>query len=277
MTLLDIFGGAYPLYTLACSVIFPIIAAVAVFVCLRRAGAARRILGYFISMPIYVSLCVFLLCDPGTGILSLLEKHSVTVHQPQAIGFLASVALGVLYLGTVSAICGGRTQKKGGRVVSAILTAIFFAAEGYLTVMAHILRPEAVKTLALPNCTELLKHYGISFAIPMGMDILALAAAALYILAYFLCFIGSAPKKEFSARLSERRTDNYDPMIEPCCALCEHAQLLKDDHEHVLCDSCGITPERHSCRGFVYDPLKRRPARLPREPRLDDLTTPDSK
>lgn len=54
MSLESLIGVAYSFYTLACAVIFPVAAAVAVFACLRRAGTVRKILGYFISMPVYV-------------------------------------------------------------------------------------------------------------------------------------------------------------------------------------------------------------------------------
>ena len=86
MSLESLIGVAYSFYTLACAVIFPVAAAVAVFACLRRAGTVRKILGYFISMPVYGALCIFVLCEPQKSVPSYwtasntLMPDSVKVH-----------------------------------------------------------------------------------------------------------------------------------------------------------------------------------------------------
>ncbi|HCG68063.1 MAG TPA: hypothetical protein DEW22_05230 [Clostridiales bacterium] len=51
--------------------------------------------------------------------------------------------------------------------------------------------------------------------------------------------------------------------MDPCCSVCQYARQLKDSAAEVLCDKVGVVAGDHSCRRFVYDPLKRRPARLP--------------
>ena len=62
MSLESLIGVAYSFYTLACAVIFPVAAAVAVFACLRRAGTVRKILGYLFSANRRNPFC---LCFPA--------------------------------------------------------------------------------------------------------------------------------------------------------------------------------------------------------------------
>ena len=48
--------------------------------------------------------------------------------------------------------------------------------------------------------------------------------------------------------------------IEKVCAYCEHAASLKDKN-FMLCKTRGVVASSFSCRKFLYDPLKRIPAR----------------
>lgn len=259
MSLIDLVGGGYSLYTLACAVFFPLIAALAVFLCLRRAGTVRRILGYFLSMPVYVCVCVFLLCEPQNVLCPLLLKLGIEIFQPEAVGFLLAIGFGVLYLGIVAMICGAGVQKKVGYICSLILTLLFTAVCAAAAIMAHLLVTAVVDTLAPPTITGLFEYFGVSLKCDISLDILSAAAAIIYMIGYFLCFIGAAREDEAKAR----RPRLAVPDIEPCCAVCEYATLLKDSPNMVLCAKRGVVAEDHICRRFMYDPLKRRPVRVP--------------
>lgn len=267
MNLIDLVGGGYSLYTLACAVIFPLIDAIAVFLCLRRSGTVKRILGYFLSMPIYVSICVFLLCEPQNMLCPLLERTGIKIYQPEAIGFLLAVGLGVLYLGITAAICGAGIQKKSGYAIGITLTAVFFAICIALAVMSHILVPQAIDSLVPPSVSDLLGYFGLALACNAALDIISVAAAIIYMIGWFLCFIGAGREDDESDARHRRRMSAPD--IEPSCAVCEYAQMLRDSPGQVLCAKRGVVAEDHICRRFMYDPLKRRPMRvqLPTMPR----------
>lgn len=260
----------YSFYILACAVFFPIAAAIAVFICLRRAGTVRKILGYFIPMPLYVALCIF---GEPWAISVLRGRFGIAVQLPDVIGFLATLTVGILYLGIVSLICGKGIKKRGGRITCGIFTVICAALCGYLTVMQNVCFPSDVVTIPeaadrMPVVTlgELFGHFGIIFDCNIGLDLIALAVLAVYLIVYFLTFIGacrSAEEELVSAYVARKKSGGYDPAVEPCCAVCEHARLLRDSPDCVLCDRTGVVSEDHSCRRFVYDPLKRRPARIP--------------
>ena len=51
------------------------------------------------------------------------------------------------------------------------------------------------------------------------------------------------------------------------CAFCENAAPLRDG-ETMLCRRFGVVSGGHSCRKFLYDPLKRKPRMLPALPEL---------
>lgn len=261
MNLIELVGGGYSLYTLVCAVIFPLIDAVAVFLCLRRAGAVRRILGYFLPMPIYVSICVFLLCEPQNLLCPLLESIGIVIYQPETVGFLLAVGLGVLYLGITAAICGAGIQKRAGYAIGITLTAVFFSVCIALAVMSHILVPQAIDTLIPPRVEDLLGYFGLTLACNTAIDIISIAAALIYMISWFLCFIGAGRDDDEKSSLHRRKMSVPD--IEPSCAVCEYATLLRDSPGQVLCAKRGVVAEDHICRRFMYDPLKRRPVRLP--------------
>lgn len=56
--------------------------------------------------------------------------------------------------------------------------------------------------------------------------------------------------------------------IEKVCAYCEHASPLKDK-DYMLCSVRGVVSASFSCRKFLYDPLKRIPART-QAPKLSE-------
>lgn len=57
---------------------------------------------------------------------------------------------------------------------------------------------------------------------------------------------------------------------EKICARCEHASPLAGG-ETVLCERFGVVDCDNRCRKFVYDPLKREPARAPK-PEIPDIS-----
>lgn len=288
MDLNKLIGLDYSFYTLVCAVFFPLAAALAVFLCLRRAGTVRKILGYFIPMPIYVALCIFVLCEPQNSVIPLLTKTGldVTLHLPEVLGAFAAVTLGILYLGIVSLACGGGVKKRAGRITCGIFTAIFTVLGGFLTAMQNVCFPE--DTVTIPEIAdrspvvtlgEVFSHFGIGFDCDIGLDIAILAALLVYLIVYFLTFLGAghtADEEEFSVSARHGR-GNYDPAVEPCCALCEYARILKDAPGNVLCDRSGVVSEDHCCRRFVYDPLKRRPVRIPLPGMTDNNDHEDKK
>ena len=264
MCLESLIGVAYSFYTLACAVIFPVAAAVAVFACLRRAGTVRKILGYFISMPVYVALCIFVLCEPQKSVLPLLSGTGLTVNQPELAGFLAAVTLGIVYLGIVSLICGAGMKKRGLKIMNAALTVVAAALCAFLTVMSHLLIPEAVNTAAPPTVGALFGYFGLEFSCGIGLDIVAAAVLPIYLVTYFVSFIGAGKAAvDDDGSVLHAAGGRFDPAIEPYCAICEHATFLKDSPGRMLCKRYGVVAEDHSCRRFEYDPLKRRPVRIP--------------
>ena len=48
--------------------------------------------------------------------------------------------------------------------------------------------------------------------------------------------------------------------LEKLCKYCERAQELSDEN-HMLCPKYGVVEADNDCRRFIYDPLKRRPAK----------------
>ncbi len=76
---------------------------------------------------------------------------------------------------------------------------------------------------------------------------------------------GIRKRKGDLAMLRKKRDECYDEI----CEYCEHAMPIKDE-EHVFCQKNGIVSRGHRCRKFLYDPLKRKPRRMPPLPRLDE-------
>ncbi len=62
------------------------------------------------------------------------------------------------------------------------------------------------------------------------------------------------------------RKEKYE--LDRVCAYCEHATTLAGG-EHVLCAKRGVVTGTHHCRKFVYDPLKRKPARVKPLPEVE--------
>lgn len=56
--------------------------------------------------------------------------------------------------------------------------------------------------------------------------------------------------------------------LEKYCKFCEKATTLSKEGV-VLCEKFGIVDASHKCRRFRYDPLKRMPKLLAKEPELE--------
>ena len=52
------------------------------------------------------------------------------------------------------------------------------------------------------------------------------------------------------------------PDIDKICEKCEFSTPICDEL-NVLCMKRGVVPAGHSCRKFIYDPLKRDPGKIP--------------
>ncbi len=55
-----------------------------------------------------------------------------------------------------------------------------------------------------------------------------------------------------------KNTAEYEKM----CVYCEHASAIHDN-SYVLCAKKGVVLATHSCRKFIYDPMKRTARRKP--------------
>lgn len=56
--------------------------------------------------------------------------------------------------------------------------------------------------------------------------------------------------------------------ISPACAYCLHGKM-SPGNQSVLCIKKGVMLPTSSCNKFVYDPLKRRPQRMPKLPKME--------
>lgn len=60
-----------------------------------------------------------------------------------------------------------------------------------------------------------------------------------------------------------KKSEKYE--IERLCAYCEKATKLAGE-DYVLCKKRGVVAQGYVCRSFIYDPIKRKPKRLPQIP-----------
>lgn len=287
---------SYPLWTLLCAILFPIIAAIATFVCLRRAKLHRKMLGFFIIIPILVVLIVVFLSDTGSVMTNLLS--TLGIKYPPIVGFISAIALGILCLNLTALICGAGLLKKGGAILNTAVTLICLAANIfviYSTWIAYIdlselglLRYDGgviyIKEV-LPFLDSL--SFLPDFILESGIELLSLAVLVIYLIVYFLSFIAvKSPEQLVKEDLERRRRaalmnhsnkkkntrrEQDDDDQPDCCACCEHATLLKGDRLHMVCDMKGVVSSSHVCRKFLYDPLKRNAARPLINPLSDSL------
>lgn len=297
---------SYPLWTLLCAIFFPIVAAIATFVCLRRAKAPRKMLGFFLIIPIFVILIVVFFSDTGNIMTSILA--SLDLYFPPVVGFLAAIALGIFCLNLNALVCGAGLMKKGGAILNAIATLICLSANIFITYSTWIhyieyAASEAVRKdggvfyikESLPFLADI--KFLPEFILESGIEMLALVILAVYLIVYYLSFIAlkspddiikeelerrrraALSNTENKARAEKSQIRNNESDENPrCCAYCEYATILKSDRLKMVCDKHGVVSTSHVCRKFLYDPLKRnasKPLINPLSQSLDDLINED--
>ncbi len=297
---------SYPLWTLLSALFFPLVATIATFVCLRRARLSRKMLGFFLTVPILVILIVVFFSDTGSIMTDLLS--SLGIPYPPVIGFLSSVTLGIFCLNLTAMICGAGLFKKSGAILNTVFSLIFFAANVFVTYSTWTRYVDYVASDAVRKdggifyIKEALPFLDFDFIpdyiLESGIEILVLAIFALFLIVYFLTFIALKSPEEIAKEDLERRRraalmssvkkkshsikraekdDAFDENPE-CCACCEHATALKGDRLKMVCDKCGVVMSSYKCKSFLYDPLKRtavRPKITPISEDLGDLSGED--
>ena len=292
---------SYPLWTLLLALFFPLVAAIATFVCLRRARIPRKMLGFFLIIPIFVILVVVFFSDTGSIMTDMLSSLGITY--PPVIGFLCSVTLGVLCLNLTAMICGAGLFKKSGAIVNAVFSLIFFAAEAFVTysTWAYFIdhgwpRYDGGVIYIKEAFPYLSFDFLPQYILESGTELVALAFLALYLVIYFLSFIALKSPEEIAKEDLERRRraalmssdskkarkDRHSRKDEEenpeCCGCCEHATALKNDRFKMVCDKFGVVECTHKCKNFLYDPLKRtafRPRITPISEDIGDLSGED--
>lgn len=278
---------SFPIWTLVFAIFFPALAAIATFVCLRRANTARRLIAFFVIVPVYVARAVVLCGDTGGLVSTVLP----CLRTYPGIGTLAAICFGIICLNFIGLICGAGILKRRGAIVNTIASIIAFFLNAFITYSAwafgdyihsnglfrndmHVI---SVKD-AIPNLEDL--GFIPSAILDSGIELLALAVLALYIIVYFLSFIPQKSAEEILKEDLERkrravldggekhsirnsRSDSDE--CTKCCECCEYATSLKNDRTKMVCDKFGVVSATHKCHKFLYDPLKRKAFR----PRID--------
>ena len=278
---LEIAGIPFSALTLICAVLIPVLCALAVFLCLRKAPISRKATVYFVLSPIYVVLTVFVFCDITEYITKTLEDRSV--FYPAVVGFLAALTIGIIYLSFASLICGAGILRRSGAVVNAVFTLLCLVLCAYLTVVTFryyrglpYAEAKEIRVLAL---SEIIPSVASVFpwSESIGVGITAAAIFVLFLIVYFICFIAVSDNDYVKARIAEEtaESEEKDKKAEAaerraalrrgcsdedkCCAYCEHARQLNGDRANALCDFNGIVAAGFVCKNFIYDPLKRAP------------------
>lgn len=283
------------LWTLGCAVFFSIIATIATFVCLRRARTPKKTIGFFIIIPIFVALTTIVCADTGTIMSSFLPE----LASYPVIGFLASICLGIICLNFTALIGGAGILKRSGAMINTIASLVCLGINIFLTYSAwdfaynmvrSAIRREDSGIIDIKDALPFTESVGFlpDWLLDSGIEILALAVLAIYLIVYFLSFIALKSQDEIIKDDLERRrraalmagsekrekadrralADNEEDEEHNCCACCEHATILKGDRTKMVCDTCGVVSASHSCRKFLYDPLKRTAVR----PKIDPIS-----
>ena len=283
---------SYPIWTLVFAIFFPVLAAIATFVCLRRANSARRLIGFFVIVPIYVALSVVVCGDTGGLVSTLLP----CLRTYPGIGTLAAICFGIICLNFIGLICGAGILKRRGAIVNTVASIIAFFLNAFITYSAWAfgdyihsngLFRYDMHVISVKDAFPYLEELGFipSVIIDSGVEILALAVLALFIIVYFLSFIPQKSadeifkedlerKRRAALAASVEKRDSIDKIAHTCadedectqcCEFCEHATTLKSDRTKMVCDRFGVVSATHKCRKFLYDPLKRKAFR----PKID--------
>lgn len=262
-------GLPYSVWNAACAVLFPILAALALFVALRRASVTKKLVTFFVSSAIYVVCAVFLF---------EFAAKNIGIVRYDLVGFMLSVAAGMLYLELCVLICGAGIMRKRGITANIIFSTLFLSASAIAIYFAEA-GVCASCDLTEGTCSAIHRIPFLSALPPVvaesGVELITLALLALFITVYFLCFLANKKPDEIRKDDIERRrmkalasAENEEKedlreavQIERCCAYCEYARPLYGDGNNIICDKNGVVDADHVCRAFIYDPLKRAPAR----------------
>jgi hypothetical protein len=290
--LLDLFSA--PLWALISAIFFPTLAAIATFVCLRRAKLSHKLAGFFTLIPLYVAVTVIVCGDTGGLISKILPPFGIY----PLIGFLASLCLGILCLNFTAVTCGIGALKRKGAVINTVSSLVCFGINAYLTYSAwnfakytyenKLFRYDGGR-MDIKDALPYLYEVGFlpDALLDAGIEIPVIAVLLVFLTVYFLSFIAIKSPEEISrddierrrrAALSKRsgkrrkKDEEDDDTVTDCCAYCEYAECLKSDHMKMLCRHHGVVAHSHVCRKYVYDPLKRKAFR----PRISPLVQSES-
>ena len=266
-------GLPYSVWTAACAVLFPILGAIAVFICLRRASNTKKLVTFFASSAIYVVSAVFLF---------EMAAKAIGIVRYDLVGFMLAIVAGMLYLELCALICGAGIMRKRGITANLIFTVIFFGASAYAIYCTEAGTCSVCGTASDGICTAI-HRFPLASKLPAavsssGAEFVIIAILALFITVYFLCFLANKKADEIRSDAIRRRHGSSEKEedeakvsihIERCCAFCQYARPLYGDEQNILCDKNGVVNADHVCRAFIYDPLKRAPAR-PAMPKPDD-------
>jgi hypothetical protein len=212
------------------------------------------------------------------------------------IGTLAAICFGIICLNFIGLICGAGILKRRGAIVNTVASIIAFFFNAFITYSAWAfgdyihsngLFRYDMHVISVKDAFPYLEELGFipSVIIDSGVEILALAVLALFIIVYFLSFIPQKSAEEILKEDLERKRraalaasvekrDSIDKIAHTCadedectqcCEFCEHATTLKSDRTKMVCDRFGVVSATHKCRKFLYDPLKRKAFR----PKID--------
>ncbi|MBQ4140910.1 MAG: hypothetical protein IJD70_06195 [Clostridia bacterium] len=298
---------SYPLWTLTFALFIPIVAVIATFVCLRRANTPKKLIGFFIIIPIFVAVTAILCADTGSIVSGIF--HEVAVYP--LIGFLCAICLGMICLNFIALMCGAGLLKRSGAIINSIATLICLSANIFLTYNACAFAHYTCENKLFRNdagCIYIKDFFAVGNSeIPsflpdwltsLHVENLALAILAVYLIIYFLSFIAlKSPELLAKEELERRRRaallntedkkmhrekhadhESQEDDHPNCCAYCEHATALKGDRLRMICDKRGVVSTSHVCRKFLYDPLKRnasRPLIPPLSDNIGDLSGED--
>ncbi len=274
-------GVPYSMWTLIVAVAVPLIAAVATFACMYRARTARKLVTYFVMTPVYFAIVAFLLSDTSSVLSNALA--SIGIGYPQLVGFLLSLSFSLLYLSLLSLICGAGIMHKRGAVTNTVFTLLILAAEIFLTYRAWaVLTMTDIAPIHTVSVAEALPVLNKLSFLPkvitsVGVDICALVLLSVYLIVYFLTFIAIKSREEIERSEFERRhrdalrgggkkkrckgTEEEKETEDPICARCQFARKLLTEKGQMICDKRGVVSTTHSCKDYIYDPLKRIPTR----------------
>lgn len=254
--------------------------AAVLFIPLRRAPVRRRLLTYFISMPVFVFLSVFFFSDIGTALAALgVGAAGLSAEFFGYTGLTAVCGAGIVYLGFCALLCSHGAMKKKGRTAILVTSLVYFALEYLLWVAALFAGKVERYTLG-----EVFPAVGkVSFLAPAaesGLFAFSILLLVLYITGYLLSFTavmkdgetespaargGKSRAKSGDAAVAKRRAaepEDY-PDSGKCCLTCVFSRKLSVPGGKVLCDRKGVTDAGFCCGRYEYDPLKTEPLRPP--------------